>query len=161
MTEPQEKFWDLVEDTKIAMLVTEDGGRLYSRPMAVKCDRETGTLLMVTKKSHPKTGEIINHPECNLAFSNFDDNVYVSVAGKAELSIDKAKIDKAWSPFADAWFDNGKDDPDATVIVFHPHTAEYWDNDISIVKEGWELAKGILTNKKPDMGDNKKVYLQG
>jgi general stress protein 26 len=52
----------------------------------------------------------------NSADADPDRQRYVSVAGRAWLLRDRAKIDELWSPLYKAWFPDGKDDPELALL---------------------------------------------
>lgn len=51
------------------------------------------------------------------------------VNGEAELISDKVKIEELWTPTAEIWFKEGKNDPNISVIKVSPGNAYYWDTD--------------------------------
>ncbi|MGF7217564.1 general stress protein 26 [Spirosoma lacussanchae] len=164
-TKPQkndqlEKVRKMVGDIRIAMMTTVDEeGHLQSRPMAVLQMDEDGTLWFFTQKTSPKVDQIEQHDrQVNIAFANVSDADYVSISGTAEEFHDQAKIDELWNPQAKAWFPNGKDDPNLTLLKVHTRMAEYWDSNDSTMVRLFQQATAALTGTTPKMGENEKVY---
>ncbi len=163
-TKPQkneklEKVRELVGDIRIAMMTTVDeGGHLQSRPMAALEMDESATIWFFTKKSSPKVDQIEQHDrQVNLAFANVSDANYVSISGTADEVDDRAKIDELWNPQAKAWFPDGKDDPELTMLRVRTNMAEYWDSNNSTMVRLFQQAAAALTGSVPKMGENEKV----
>ena len=161
--EQQENLQKLIEkikDIKITMMTTmEEDGSLRSRPMRHSEVKDDGAIWFFTEYISGKSQEIKNDSHVNLGYSKPDDEVYVSVSGRATLSRDKAKIDELWSPVLKAWFPNGKDDPNIGLIRVSIDKAEYWDSPSSTMVHLYGMAKAVLTGERADPGENKKINL--
>lgn len=152
-----DKVWDLMEKISIAMLVTMQGGKLRSRPMAAYVDRDEDQIYFLTDARNHKDDEIAANPQINLAFGNSDDQKYVSVSGAAEVSNDRAKIRELFTTSAKAWWDSAED-PNIRVLKVTPDDAEYWDSPGTLVSYV-KMAAAAVTGKRPDIGENKKVSM--
>ncbi len=53
-------------------------------------------------------------------------NNWAWMTGTYSLSTDDALIDTLWSPFADAYFDNGRQSPGIAVMTIDVHRGRYW-----------------------------------
>ncbi|SMP49018.1 pyridoxamine 5'-phosphate oxidase family protein [Noviherbaspirillum suwonense] len=150
-----------IKDVKFGMFTTLDpDGKLSSRPMTSQQLDDDGNLWFFTSDVTDFVRHLNEHPNVNVAFSDPDDSLYVSVAGHAELTRDRAKIDELWSPLVSAWFDGGKDDPHLALIKVDVSSAEYWDTHSSKMTQLYALAKSALTGKAPrDLGEHKKITL--
>lgn len=119
---------ELIKNIKLAMMTTVDAdGTLHSRPMATQEKEFDGTLYFLTGKTSHKIQELDHDTHINLAYANPDRNHWVSVAGKASVSRDQNKIDELWSPFHEAWFPEGKEDPNIAVLRVEADSVEYWE----------------------------------
>ena len=68
---------------------------------------------------------------------------------------DAAKIDEFWNSVVAAWYEDGKNDPNLTMLALHIDDAEVWASTDSTLKFGWEIAKANLNeHKTPDVGVN-------
>jgi general stress protein 26 len=155
------KLIDMIKDIDIAMMTTmEDDGSLRSRPMRTQKTTADGTLWFFTGYESAKSHEISdNDAHVNLSYSEPDDNLYVSVSGRASLSKDKQKIDELWNPTLKAWFPEGKDDPNIGLIKVVIDKAEYWDAPNSTLIHLYGMAKAALTGESAKTGDNEKINL--
>lgn len=147
----------IVKDADIAILTTVNAqGQLVSRPLAVQETEFDGDLWFFTEDPSPKADEIRANPQVNVSISS--GKGYLSIAGTATLTKDRSKIDELWSASVKPWFD-GKDDPSVALIKVDARTAEYWALDKPALAKGFEIAKGMVTGERPDMGRNEVVDL--
>lgn len=155
------KLIDKIKGIRFAMMTTMDeDGSLRSRPMATQESKEEGVLWFFTGYESAKSFEILkNDAHVNLSYADPDNNVYVSVSGRANILKDQAKIDELWTPFMKAWFPEGKDDKNIGLIKVTIDKAEYWDSPSSTMVNLYGMAKAALTGERPDMGENKKINL--
>jgi general stress protein 26 len=154
------KLYELIKDVKIAMMTTVDtDGTLHSRPMHSQEADEHGDLWFFTQVQSPKITEVSRDNEVNLGYSDPSSQTYVSIAGKAEIVRDKAKIEEKWSEPLRAWFPKGVDDPQIALIRVHPAKGEYWDSPSSTIVHLYGYAKAALTGQPPHPGDQAKVNL--
>src|SRR6476620_8533715 len=86
-----------------------------------------------------------------------DDNRYVSVFGRAEVSHDRAKMEELWNPIHKAWFPDGLADPNICLIRVRVEEAEYWDAPSSTLVQLAGFAKALVTGKEADYGENEKI----
>jgi general stress protein 26 len=154
-----EKLKSLTEDIDFCMLTTLDGGQLRSRPMSTQEMDEGGNLWFFTSDQTHKVDEIEADNRVNAAYSKPDDNVYVSVSGRAEVVKDRAKIEELWSPVLKAWFPEGLDDPTICLLKVSVEEAEYWDTPNSKIVQLAGFVKALVTGKQIDAGDHGKVSL--
>lgn len=160
-TEDVEKIRDLIKEIDFCMLTTVDeAGKLHSRPMSTNGQVEfDGDLWFFTSDKSHKVDEVEARPQVNVAFADPAHQNYVSLAGRAELVKDRAKIKALWQPHLKAWFPDGPDQSDVALLKVHVDHAEYWDSPSSTVAHVVGLAKSLLTGQPKDVGENKKVDL--
>ena len=132
-------------------------GALHSRPLAIVEDDFAGTMWFFTRDPSAKTADIAQHPEVNVSVG--DGKGWLSMSGTATVSRDQARIDKYWNPWAEAYFENGRDDPAVALLEVDVSTIEYWDLDKPAVVQAFEVLKGIVTRKAPDVGDSGTITL--
>jgi general stress protein 26 len=158
MTDAREKFWDLIEDHHACMLVTHGpGGALHARPMHAIVERDKREILFFTALAAGKAHEIETSAEVCLTFVSHKKNDFIAVQGTAELTQDRALIDKYWNTMVKAWFPDGKDDPNVGLIRVHVRGGEYWDSGSSDIANMLRMMTAAASGKRPDMGENEKV----
>ena len=148
----------IIDAAKVAVLTTTShGGELHSRPLAVLADKFEGSLWFFTADPSPKSEDIALNPEVNVAYA--DGKGYLSIAGTASIERNQTRIDQLWTPMAEAWFENGKDDPSVALLRVDARSAEYWSSDKPGIVRAFEIAKAIVTKTQPDVGENRTVAL--
>lgn len=151
---------DKIKSVRFAMLTTIDEHQhLISRPMTKQDLDGEGNLWFFTSSTTDLSENIAVRPQVNVAFSEPDDHLYVSVSGRAERVLDPAKIKELWNAGAQAWFPNGPDDPQVLLIKVVPHAAEYWNSSGSGMVQLFKMAKAVLTGTTPDGGEHGKIPL--
>ena len=152
-----DKIKVLTEGIDFCMLTTIDGGHLRSRPMSTQEFEFDGDLWFFTSDNTHKIEEIDKDDRVNVAYSKTDDNTYVSLSGRGEVSKDRAKIDELWNPILKAWFPEGLDDPHLCLLKVTVEQAEYWDAPSSKIVQLVGFVKALATGQEADYGENKKI----
>ena len=153
-----ETIRSIIDAAKVAVLTTTSPtGELHSRPLAVLDDVFEGSLWFFTQDPSPKSDDIAANPEVNVAYA--DGKGYLSIAGTATIEHNPTRIDQLWNPMAEAWFENGRDDPSVALLRVDARSAEYWSSDKPGVVRAFEIAKAIITKSQPDVGENRTVSL--
>jgi len=112
--------WKAIQKHRIAMLATEEGGQLVSRPMASYGHAKDERIYFITHRDNniARPGETI---PVNLAYADADKNSYLSVSGVARLNQDRQKLHELWSVWAEAWLPQGPEAVDVALIAVEPH----------------------------------------
>jgi len=153
------KLKELIEDIDFAMLTTINGGQLRSRPMSTQKFELDGDIWFFTSDQTHKVDEIEKDNRVNVAYSKPEDNVYISVSGRARLVKDKEKIEELWNPILKAWFPKGLDDPTLALLQISVEEAEYWDSPNSKIVQLIGFVKALITGTPADGGEHGKVHL--
>lgn len=147
------KIKELAEDIKICMFCTELSVRpIPVRPMAVQEVDDQGNLWFISSAESNKNFEIRHDDEVQLMFAKNADAHFLNIFGKATIYRDKAKIDEIWTPIAKTWFEEGKKDPNVTVIKVMPMDAYYWDTKEGKMITMLRWAAGAVVGKAIDDG---------
>jgi general stress protein 26 len=146
-----EKIKELA-DGKICLFCTYEDGQIVSRPMGTQGIDEDGTIWFFSRKDSEKNEQIDEDSTVHLMYMDTSKQQYLSLSGRARVVIDKKKIEELWSPIAKAWFEQGKDDPELSLLSVTPEEGHYWDTKngkiISLIK----IAVAALTGKQMDGG---------
>ena len=132
-------------------------GELHSRPLAVIEHDFDGTLWFFTADPSSKTADVAADPDVNVSVG--DGKGWVSMSGTAVVSRDQARIDEYWNPWAEAYFEGGRDDPAVALLEVTVTSVHYWDLDKPAIVNAFEVVKGIVTRTPPDLGDDGVVHL--
>ena len=156
MDDQLETIHQIMRGARFATVTTRGaGGALFSRPLAVLDHDFDGTVGFFTPDPSPKTDEIAGDPHVNVAYA--DGASHVSLSGTATVTRDAALIDRFWNPWAESWFDGGRDDPSVALLEVSADSVEFWHVDKPAVLRAFEVAKGLVTGKAPDVGESATV----
>ena len=151
----KKRLIDALKKLDTVMLTTRsDNGDLHARPMAVADAEQDGELWFVSGKGSEKNHEIKNDPRAIV--TGQESGLYVTLNGALDVVQDRAKIAQLWKETWKAWFPNGKDDPNITLIRLRPESGEYWDNSgAQGLKYVFEMVKAVVNGKVADASDPK------
>ncbi|GAA5121931.1 pyridoxamine 5'-phosphate oxidase family protein [Alloalcanivorax gelatiniphagus] len=148
---------EIMKDTDIAVLTYLSlDGALVSTPMATQDFDEPGRTWFITDSTTDKVRAIEADPRVNVSYSSKAG--WVSLSGTARVSQDRQKLEELWDASAGAFMSGGPDDPTNVLLEIDGATAEYWESP-GKVSAAVQLAKGLVSDKTPDMGDNDTVIL--
>lgn len=157
MTDHRKNIATVIDQVKFAMLTTvTPEGHLHACPMTTtQTDLSKNEIWFIGDKTTETVKDIEKNPQINLSYSSPDHKDFVSITGQAELVVDKAKLDELWSPVYNAFFEQGKEDPNLQLIKIVPHGAEYWLSGNSVVNVFKMTVAAIKGNKISDsLGEN-------
>jgi Uncharacterized stress protein (general stress protein 26) len=151
---------DLIEDIEIAMMTTRrEDGHLVSRAMATQKRAPGADLWFVTSNDTMKLHELESDPHVNLAYYKDRTREWISVSGIATLSRDRATIERLYAKDWKAWFaeegdprDGTPEDPRLVLIGVEVHSAVFLEVNKPQPVVLFEVVKGMLTGRKPDVG---------
>lgn len=160
-----DELYDLIEGIEIAMFTTRrPDGRLVSRPMATQEGKEAADLWFVTDIETHKIDELEQDPNVNVSYYRDRTKEWVSVSGTANISQDRALIRELYRPDWRAWFgevdevrDGGPDDPRLALLLVNAESVVYMKQDKPTPIVLFEVAKGMITGERPDVGEVRKV----
>ncbi|KAI7871751.1 putative BLI-3 blue-light-inducible Bli-3 protein [Spinellus fusiger] len=166
-TSPEQKIKDLFKVTsgiKMVMLTTRstETGGLVSRAMSLrKPDGENAPadLWFFANKTSKKLQEIKQDPNVNVSYFNNSSMEWVSIAGKAQVVQDQAKVAKLYSSAVKIWYGDlgdgihtgGPEDPRITLIFVRADTVSYSYKDSSVPALIYNVAKATLTGDVPKL----------
>ncbi len=148
------KIKDLSESAKVCMFCTElDKIPLNSRPMSLQETDDEGNLWFISSDTSNKNFEIKEDNRVQLFFMNNSDYQYLSVYGTATIYKDRSTIEDKWSPMAKAWFEDGKDDPNVSIIRVTPQDTYYWDTKVGKLVSLFTFVASAITGNTTDNSD--------
>jgi general stress protein 26 len=155
-----DKLYEMIDDLDTAMLTTRrPDGHLVSRAMANQKRAPGADLWFVTSTETQKVDELEDEPHVNLAYYKDRTREWISVSGIAKISQDRETIRQLYAPDWKAWFAKGddpkagtEDDPRIILIGVDVHSAVYLEVNKPQPVVIFELVKGWVTGKAPDIG---------
>jgi general stress protein 26 len=156
-----EKLYEMIQDLDTAMLTTRRrDGHLVSRAMANQKRAAGADLWFVTSDASGKLDDLANDPHINLAYYKDRTREWVSVAGLATVSRDRATIAELYAPDWKMWFGSEgdprhgtPDDPRMVLIGVDVHSAVFLEVNKPQPVVLYEIAKGWITGTEPRLGE--------
>ena len=146
----EERLWkDIKKRGGTGMLGLTHSGDHF-QPMTAFPEPETGQIWFFTRKDTDLAKEIGDSSKAMFVFQ--DDKLQACIGGTLSIDHDPARIEKYWNPVVAAWYPDGKDDPQLTLLRMKCSDAEVWLSDDGVIKFAWEVAAANIRHRTPDMG---------
>lgn len=150
-TEAIVRLKELVEDIDFTMLTTQDAaGNLVSRPMSTRQMDETGDIWFFTADDSKKADEVRADHEVGLSYLDAKGMRFVSVAGRAAVVHDRAKMEELYTASLDIWFEDGLETPDIALLKVTPVECEFWEPKHGKLVMAAGMLKALVTKDTPD-----------
>src|SRR5688572_3982129 len=163
--ESVEQLRQLVREIEVAMMTTRraDGHR-GSRRMALQKGAPGADLWFVAARGAGLVEELEKDPHLNLAFYKDRTREYVSVCGTARMTQDRELIRMLWAPDWKVWFgdeggerDGSAEDPRLMLVGVTVESARFLSVEKPQVVVLVEYLKGMVTGKRPEIGEVREV----
>lgn len=141
----------------VMLTTTTPDGEYHIRPMATQQIDDDGCLWFFTSRSSEKIKEINGEHDVAVTYTNSGSELYLVAYGKGQQVDNRAKIDELWSEYVKAWFPEGKDDPDLTLLKVQVTGAEYWDTPGGKIASIIGIAKAYITGTHDNSTRNEKI----
>lgn len=152
-SEAIEKMTVLVHDIRTCMMCTHLNGIPFdTRPMSTAEVDENGYIWFFNQIDSAKTDAILEDPRMQLLYSHPGKSQYISIYGTAIIIKDRKKTENLWNVFAAGWFQEGKDDPELTLIRFQPEISHYWETKNGKMMYMLRMMFSAITNKTKNNG---------
>ena len=150
-TEAIARLKELVEDIDFTMLTTQDAaGNLVSRPMSTRQMDENGDIWFFTADDSKKADEVRADHEVGLSYLDAKGMRFVSVAGRAAVVHDRAKMEELYTASLDIWFEDGLETPDIALLKVTPVECEFWEPKHGKLVMAAGMLKALVTKDNPD-----------
>jgi len=152
-SEIESKFWKALKSDMTVMLgLTGQDSSGKAQPMTAQIgDREgRGPIWFFSARDVDLVQAMGSGAPAELLFVSKGHDLFASIEGRLVPDNDPAKVDELWSPFAAAWYEEGKQDPKLRLIRFEPGAAQVWLNENSLFA-GVKMLLG--SDPKKDYGD--------
>lgn len=159
-TELQDRIWTALAAHPVYMVSLVAEGDIRTRPMSGHLDRDHHRLLFITHRHTGIIAAALRSPSVSVAISHEDRNFYAAISCSASEVPGRETLQQVWTPMASAWFPNGPDDPDATLLALTPTSAEIWDGPSSSVLVAFKLATAKILGRTPDLGVNATIDMR-
>jgi general stress protein 26 len=137
---------DLLQQSEVAMLLTFGSGEAHAgRPMLPLWLPEDPNIYFLTHRESRKVAQVNERPHVALTVINA--GCYLVVLGLAYASQDPALIRRLWRPSYRAWFPEGSDDREATVLRMVINKVNYWEPPRSRVRRLFQAVTAVVTRQ--------------
>jgi general stress protein 26 len=148
---------EIMRSTRIASLAyVSVEGDLVSTPMGTQDFTEPGTVWFISERGTDKAIALERDPRVNVHYAG--KGGWVSLAGTARFSDDRAKLEELWDASAEVFMEGGVDDASTGLIEVTATSAEYWDSP-GKVATAVQFVKGLVSDEETDLGDSGVVPL--
>ena len=158
--ESWKKLRDLIDDIKIAMMLTGfDKKPMTAVPMSTKKVDKEGNIWFLSLETSEHNQDLMTTKEIQLLYSKPSEMEFLSVFGRAEVTTDSVILEDLYNKATDGnWFE-GVSDPNLTAIKVKPEQAYYWDSDSNKYVSLLKMGVGAVTGDTQDVGDKGKLDL--
>lgn len=148
-----EKLKELIKNESMCFFCTQLTQQpITTRPMSTQKVDDSGNIWFLSSIKSDKNSEIEKNNIVQLFYSNPSSFEFVSLLGSATILTDREKIYELWTPMAKAWFKDGKEDADISLIKVTPQSAYYWDTKNNKMISMLHMLASIITGNAPDDG---------
>lgn len=156
----RDRLYKEVEDARFGMLGVV-GGQVqhHFNPMACYPEKDTGRIWFFTKKGTDLVRDAGQAGQKAMFIVTDGQKFQACIGGTLKEQYDRAELETFWNPHIAAWYPDGKDDPELTMLCLDPSDADVWISKAGPVKYSYEVAKANTTRSVPDVGDKTNVQL--
>lgn len=124
----RETFWKAFESSPFIMMRLEDSNE-HAEPMTAQLDRDAHHAIWFflardnrIAAGGPAMGQVATKGH----------DVFACISGVLAEETDQSIRDKHWNTIVEAWFPNGKNDPNILMLRFDIKDSEVWVSDMSL-----------------------------
>ncbi|KAA9010445.1 pyridoxamine 5'-phosphate oxidase family protein [Histidinibacterium aquaticum] len=145
------QMFDQLSEVKAGMLGVPGSGQ-HMQPMTPYFDRDEGVIWFITSRDTDLVQAVGLGATAHFTFIGKNDDYYACMRGQMEQVEDDAKIDEIWNAVAAAWFEEGREDHEVTLLKFALRDASVWSTPRNPITFGFEIARANMTEDTPHMG---------
>lgn len=125
----KKKFWVALADSPYLFLQVS-GQSDTAVPMSPQLDKEANSEIWFF--TH-KNSDFAALGPVTAIFEGKGHDMFARFNGTLTVETSQERFDQFWNNFIEAWYDQGKDDPDLLFLRMDLGTAEIWDGDIGLL----------------------------
>lgn len=134
-------------------------GADHMQPMTAFCEEGGGPIWFYCRKDNDLISQSAGGKPAMMCLVTGDDSFIACIGGTLQEDYDRERIARFWNPVAGAWFPDGKDDPNLTLLRLDPVDAQVWVSHANPLRFGFEIVKANVTKTLPDAGDTAHLQL--
>lgn len=148
------KFWKALADSPFLFL-ERTGESNTAVPMRPQLDKDANSAIWFfthTKSAFAALGSV------TATFQGKGHNMFARFDGVLSRETSQERFDQFWNNFVEAWYDEGKNDPDLLFLRMDLGNAEIWDGDIGLLNTA-KMALGIYVEDEAEERHVKQTSL--
>lgn len=147
----KQDLWKKMADSPYVMVGPADG-HAHHEPLTAQLDEDqVDTLFFFIGK----TNRLAGGGRVMAQFVSKGHDFFACLDGQARIDNDPAQIDKLWNNQVEAWFPEGRNDPNLALLRVDIESAELWETDISLSGRVKMLFGGTI--RADESGSHAKV----
>ncbi|TMM49769.1 pyridoxamine 5'-phosphate oxidase family protein [Qipengyuania marisflavi] len=150
----KEKFWRALADSPFLFLQRNDDPST-AVPMSPQLDKDANSSIWFfthTKSAFAKLGAV------TATYEGKGHDMFARFNGTLVKETSQERYDQFWNNFVEAWYDEGKNDPDILFLRMDLGTAEIWDGDIGLLNTA-KMALGMYVEPEAEKQHVKETTL--
>jgi general stress protein 26 len=140
------KFWKSLKSDMTVMLGVQGVEHDKTQPMTAQLLEDSNYIWFFTTKDNGLVANMRENDRAIMTFASKGHDLFATLDGRLELDDDRRTIDRLWNPYAAAWYEGGKDDPNLQLIRLDPVSAQIWLNENSAFA-GFKMLLGVDPKK--------------
>ena len=152
--ELKQKFWKALADSPFLFL-QRNGQSQSAVPMSPHLDKDANSAIWFF--TH-KNSDFAALGPVTATFQGKGHDMFARFDGTLSVETSQERFDQFWNNFVEAWYDQGKDDPDLLFLRMDLGTAEIWDGDIGLINTA-KMALGMYVEDETEERHVKEAAL--
>lgn len=152
--ELRKKFWKALADSPYLFLEV-NGQSDTAVPMSPQLDKDANSAIWFfthTKSKFAGLGPV------TATFQGKGHDMFARFEGTLAVETSQERFDQFWNNFVEAWYDEGKHDPDLLFLRMDLGNAEIWDGDIGLLNTA-KMALGMYVEDESEERHVKETAL--
>jgi general stress protein 26 len=158
--EVEARLWSEIGKARYGMLgLVGAGAGGHFQPMTAFTEPDASAIWFFARKSSDLAGRLEGGGEAMFIIQAKDQEFQACMGGRLAADHDPARIGRYWNAVVAAWYPEGKDDPDLTLLRLDVRDAQVWLSEGNPVAFGFQISKANVTGREPDVGQSTHLDL--
>lgn len=144
--ESLDAFWTALESSPFLMLGLP-AQAAHSMPMTAQFDGRHGPIWFYGSRSSRLAEGLTSTNDAMAQYVGEGHKLFACMAGMLTIDNNPEVIDKFWSNSVEAWYPEGKSDPDLIMLRLDPSHIEIWQADMSLMGKVKMMFGGTMDAK--------------
>jgi general stress protein 26 len=154
------RLWSEIGKARYGMLgLVGKGAGGHFQPMSAFAEPDASAIYFFARKSSDLARQLEAGDEAMFIVQAKDQEFQACIGGRLAPDHDATRIDRYWNPVVAAWYPEGKDDADLTLLRLDVGDAQVWLSEGNPVAFGFQIGKANLTGREPDVGQSAHLDL--